>query len=29
MCLKPEPLGPVPERTILVAKAAFPKGSAA
>lgn len=29
MCLKSEPMGPVPERTVLVAKAAFPKGSAA
>jgi transposase len=29
MCLKPMPIGPVPERTAQVAKAAFPKGSAA
>lgn len=29
MCLKPEPIGPVPERTAQVAKAAFPKGNAA
>ncbi|NUB14770.1 IS1182 family transposase [Azospirillum brasilense] len=29
MCLKPEPIGPVPERTVQVAKAAFPKGNTA
>ncbi len=27
MSLKPEPIGPVPQETARVAKAAFPKGS--
>ncbi len=27
MSLKPEPIGPVPQETVRVAKAAFPKGS--
>ncbi len=29
MSLKPEPIGPVPQETARVAKAAFPKGSLA
>jgi len=27
MALKPEPIGPIPQETVRVAKAAFPKGS--
>lgn len=27
MSMHPEPIGPVPEETVRVAKAAFPKGS--
>jgi len=27
MSLKPEPIGPIPQETARVAKAAFPKGS--
>ncbi len=27
MSLKPEPIGPVPQETARIAKAAFPKGS--
>ena len=29
MCLKPQPVAPVPERTAQIAKSAFPKGSLA
>ena len=28
MCLRPEPIAPVPDETVRVARAAFPKGSA-
>ena len=28
MSLKPQPIGPVPEETVRVARAAFPKGNA-